>query len=326
MPAYIYKLHFRSTVHFGDADADLESVQERVSSDTLFSALINTANMYLGKTAADEIVDRFLTDKPPFIISSLFVFCKDTYYLPKPLDDSFLCPEIKRVFGKSLKKLQWLDLNDFSKWVKKSLKHEELEHTINKTEKYNDSFYKFTRPRVSLDRTTQASSIYHCSYIKFKEKSGLYGFVVFYEKSISKLFFELLTLLGNTGIGGEKTYGCGTFSVEFEEVSDKFKEILTMKTDTYTLLSLYHPTEQESLNLSDKLIAYDFIRRKGWITSGRNSLPFKRKSIGFLKEGSVFNQYVRGGVFEVTPEGISAKDLNHRVYRYSHAFLCPIEG
>jgi CRISPR-associated protein Csm4 len=109
-----------------------------------------------------------------------------------------------------------------------------------------------------------------------------------------------------------------------EKVSGIFEEIMLLNVKTYTLLSLYHPSEQEMSDLGNTLIAYDVTRRKGWITSGRYALPLKRKSIGFLIEGSVFNKRPRGCLADVTPDGFPLNKLQHRTYRYGYAFTVPI--
>ncbi|WKZ18789.1 MAG: type III-A CRISPR-associated RAMP protein Csm4 [Candidatus Jettenia sp. CY-1] len=189
---------------------------------------------------------------------------------------------------------------------------------------YKNAFSTEIRPRVSLDRTTQGSNIYHCGYVYFKKNAGLYGIVAFNNSSLVERFKELLTILGETGLGGERTYGCGMFDViGFEKVSGVFKEILESKISRYTLLSLYHPANDEKQNLNEKFIAYDVIRKRGWITTGRYALPLKRKSIGFMKEGSVSNCVIKGSLEDVTPDN-PPEMLRHKIYRYGYAFTVPL--
>jgi CRISPR-associated protein Csm4 len=77
-------------------------------------------------------------------------------------------------------------------------------------------------------------------------------------------------------------------------------------------------------NIKNALIAYDVVRRKGWVTSGRYALPLKRKSVGFFTEGSVLKTQPRGCIVDVTPEGASLDILQHDIYRYGYAFTAPI--
>ncbi|MEJ5227391.1 type III-A CRISPR-associated RAMP protein Csm4 [Thermodesulfovibrio sp.] len=324
MDVYLYKLKFKGPVHFGDTGIDLENVKEYVNSDTLFSAIINAVNIYFGSEEAGKLIQKFL-QKPPFLLSSLFIFNKDLYFLPKPMDDSFISEEIKRTKGKELKKLKWLEKNDFIKWQRQDILNvEDIEMMQKKQSDYGEAFTKEIRPRVSLDRITQQSSIYHCGYIYFNQKAGLYGLVAFYDTNFIEKFKNILILLGQTGLGGEKTYGCGMFDVVFEQADSIFQEILKTKTDNYTLLSLYHPAPEELTTFPNNLIAYDIIRKKGWVTSGRNSLPLKRKSVGFITEGSVLKKNLKGCLVDVTPESIPDDILSHRVYRYGYAFTAPL--
>jgi CRISPR-associated protein Csm4 len=323
MSIYIYKLKFKSPVHFGDTGIDLENVNETVSSDTFFSAIINTVKIYYGNKETEEIIDMFLNE-PPFIFTSLFVYYKDLYFLPKPMNDTFISEEIKKSKGKELKKLQWLERSDFLKWQNQQVTTEEINEMIERQSKYKEAFVKEIKPRVVLDRNTQQSSLYHCGYIYFKKDAGLYGLVAFKDKSFIEKFKELLFLLGQTGIGGEKTYGCGMFELTFEPVDKVFSDILNTTTESYTLLSLYHPANNEKQNLEKKLFFYDIIRKKGWITTGRTTTPLKRKSVGFITEGSTLNVPVKGCLADVTPHNPPPGILSHKVYRYGYAFTAPL--
>lgn len=324
MDVYIYKLKFKGPVHFGDTGIDLENIQETVSSDTVFSAVINAVNIYYGFKEAGELVEKFLNN-PPFILSSLFIYNGNSYFLPRPMDDSFISEEIKKAKGKELKKLKWLERSDFLRWMKhENLQEQDIDEIKKKLEDYKSAFIREIRPRVVLDRVTQRSSIYHCGYIHFKKDAGLYGFVAFKDKNYIEKFENIISLLGQTGIGGEKTYGCGMFDAIFGPPDDIFLEILTTRTDRYTLLSLYHPSHSEQSSLEDDLLSYDIIRKKGWIATGRNALPLKRKSVGFISEGSVLRRAVKGCLINVTPDNPPPGILNHKVYRYGYAFTAPL--
>ena len=326
MDVLLYKLRFTGATHFGDTGIDLENVQETINSDTIFSALINAITIYYGVKEAGDWIERFIND-PPFLLSSLFVYYKDSYFLPKPLDDSSIPDEIKAERGKDLKSLKWLEREDFLKWKKQNILTIEALDIIKKKQfEYKRAFVKEIRPRVTLDRITQQSSIYHCGYIYFREDTGLYGLVAFRDSSLIEKFKKLLLLLGQTGLGGEKTYGCGRFEVTFDdELDDAFRSILQEDSDRYVLLSLYHPAESERENLGSSLLSYDIVRKKGWITSGRYALPLKRKSVGFITEGSVVKAPVKGCLIDVTPEYAPSDTLSHSVYRYGYAFTVPLK-
>jgi len=325
MDVYIYKLKFKGPTHFGETGIDLENVNEWVSSDTLFSALINAMSLISSKDKVTEFVNIF-KQQPPFLVSSLFLYSDDICFLPRPKDDSHIPVELRKDKGKEIKKLKWLDATGFKKWISGvHLGEDDLNSLVSLQQAYRDMFKIERRPRVSIDRVTQNSNIYHCGYVYFKDRAGLYGFVSFNDLSTVEPFRKLLTALGETGLGGEKTYGCGLFGlVSMEKVSGVFNEILFHDVKTYTLLSLYHPSEQEITDIGNALIAYDVVRGRGWITSGRYALPLKRKSVGFFTEGSVLSSKPGGCLVDVTPEGASLDTLQHGIYRYGYAFTAPI--
>lgn len=148
MDIYLYKLRFKSAVHFGDTGIDLENVQESAGSDAFFSALINAVKIYYGTKEAGYLIKKFL-ENPPFILTSLFIYSKDSYFLPKPLDDSFIPEDVKKAKGKDLKKLKWLEKSDFFRWQRQdSFTVEDIEAMQKRQSKYKDAFVKEIRPRV----------------------------------------------------------------------------------------------------------------------------------------------------------------------------------
>lgn len=323
MENYFFKLKFLSSVHFGERSGYLETVNETVGSDTLFSALINIVSIYFGKEEADRWIEDFKVT-PPFLLSSLFIYNQDRYFLPKPLYDSFIESSTKSAVGKEIKKIKWLTWEDFIKWCSGySFTEKEVLELKHKLIYYETAFLYEVRPRVTLDRVTSQSSLYFVGNIKYADDAGLYGFVKFNNRAYIEKFHRALSLLGETGIGGEKTYGFGMFQiVEFREASE-FKEISNKDFEYFTLLSLYHPSKDEFPVLKESLIGYDIKRKTGYINSGRYAMPFKRKSVGFLMEGSVLRKPLVGSLVDVTPEGLSKDAISHRVYRYGYAFLFP---
>jgi CRISPR-associated protein Csm4 len=324
MKVYIYKLQFQGSTHFGDTGIDLENVCEWVTSDTLFSALVNALYSIKGSDAATEFVDNF-KETPPFIMSSLFLYSRDSFYLPRPLADDGIAPELKKSMGKELKKIKWLNADGFLKWIKGDITVDDIKTMHSEQEKYKKEFTIEIRPRVTLDRTTQNSSIYHAGYVYFKEDAGLYGLVAFNDSTAKDKFQLLLKSLGEIGLGGEKTYGCGMYKIEpLQEVSGSLRSLMEGHADRFTLLSLYHPSDNEQTAIADSLVAYDVTRKKGWISSGRYALPLKRKSVGFFTEGSVLKKQLKGCLVDVTPDAVSSEMLNHKVYRYGYAFTAPL--
>jgi len=327
MDIYLYKLKFKGPVHFGETGIELENVTERVCADTLFSALINTMSIIYGQDETNFFVEEFTKD-PPFRITSLFVYNEDKHYLPRPLFDNHLSEELKKNLGKELKKVAWLSFPMFLKWISgKELNENEIDIMLKDQIHYKKAIEVEIRPRVTLDRYSQNSSLYHSGYVHFNKNAGLYGFVAIKEDQNLRLFKNILENLGHIGLGGEKTYGSGMYEVmEFRKVDGDFSRIFNTSSPWYVCLSLYHPSPSELPFIQKNALAYDVIRRKGWITSGRTSLPLKRKSVGFFVEGSVFKDKVKGCLVDVTPDTDPNMLLKHRVFRYGYALTAPIGG
>ncbi|HXK70757.1 MAG TPA: type III-A CRISPR-associated RAMP protein Csm4 [Caldisericia bacterium] len=327
MDIYVFKLKFNGATHFGDTGIELENVNERINSDTLFSALVNTVNILYGSEKASEFANSFLQN-PPFVISSLFIYRENTFYFPKPLTDDHLAEEFKKDLGKELKKISWLSQDMFLKWISgKKLEAKDIELIKNNNRNYKNSYTIEIRPRVSIDRNTNSTNLYHCGYVYFKKDAGLFGFVAFKDQKMIDFFKNLLTDLGNIGLGGEKTYGSGFFDViDFSKINNTFLDIFNTQTSQYVLLSLYHPSKDELDAFKEDLIAYDLLRKKGWISSGRHALPVKRKSAGFIIEGSVLRFKPTGCLINVTPDTYPNNFLKHSVYKYGYAFTAPFGG
>lgn len=229
--------------------------------------------------------------------------------------------------GKELKITSWLSAEVFLKWIEGKIEEKDIHLMIDERDEYKKSHEREIRPRVSLDRTHQNSNIYHCGYHYFKEDAGLYGIVAFNKTEYINPFHETLENLGEIGLGGEKTYGVGMFKVSlFKEVSSPITEILAAKSHHFVLLSLYHPSAEELPALQRNLVAYDIVRKKGWIASGRYALPLKRKSVGFFAEGSITLGHPRGCLIDVTPDSDPFSVLDHKIYRYGYALTAPLGG
>jgi len=327
LKVYFYKLKFQGASHFGDTGIDLENVSEWVNSDTLFSALINAYSTIYGKDSVSVIIEDFKKE-PPFLVSSLFLYYGKNFFLPRPMMDEHISKDLKREMGKELKTLKWLNVDGFLKWVNgKDIEKIDIEKMQLALKEYKQAFITEIRPRVSLDRVTQQSSIYNVGYVYFKEDAGLYGLVSFKNMAYLKEFEIMLKALGEIGLGGERAYGCGMFElISFQEIEGPLEKIVYNNSDIYVLLSLYHPLDAEFNNISDKLVAYDITRKQGWITTGRYALPLKRQSVGFFTEGSIIKgQIPKGTLIDVTPLN-PPYELSHRIYRYGYAFTSPLRS
>lgn len=184
-------------------------------------------------------------------------------------------------------------------------------------------------PRVAVGRTNQAPNLFHVGRTDFSEGCGLW-FGVQWRKNLTTLgpgepTFEqalrlTLSLLGDAGIGGERTYGFGAFSFNQDMP-------IGLGTDPQPhqpalLLSRYHPTSQElPAALASPAAQYQLEAVGGWLNSP-DAAAQRRKRLYMVSPGSVVtpNHYPAGDVCDVKPEYENkAGEPLHPVYRYGLA-------
>ncbi|MEW6380264.1 MAG: type III-A CRISPR-associated RAMP protein Csm4 [bacterium] len=343
MSIYLYRLTFHGPVHFGKTGIGLENTEDRLSSDSLSSAIINAFSV-LGE--ADQVVKALCTDKPPFILSSLFPFgpigeAKELYYaLPRPLCEPHITDNrILKNMGKDIKRVRYLQPQDFGRWIEdKPLTEDELRKIIERSQKLakpcdegnkNGWWIQDLRPRAALDRMSQNSALWLCGALYFADQAGLYGLVNFHDENWKPRLSTAFRVLGDMGLGGERTYGMGSFCFsEFESPGPEWQSLLCSKENSSkkVLLSLYHPLKKELSDLDQQLEAWDLVERKGYIVSGRDATTLKRQRVWMFTEGSVAKGPLKGLMVDVTPDNAVSLGLVHRVYRSGLAFLLPSGG
>ena len=346
MAFFLYRLRFRGPVHFGLAGIGLEAVEARLSSDSLTSALVNAVAIAEGPEGAQDLISQLTSPQPPFVVSSLFPFGPDPEkraeplmllvrpLVPPPVAD----PQTLRRLGKDMKRISYLRPEDFLSWVGETpLEAHKLEEVVSRSQDLTSGWWEEeTRPRVALDRLSQNSAIWSQAAIWFRKEqmeqgaqskiagSGLYGLVWFRDDPWKERLAAAFAMLGDTGLGGERTYGLGLFDFGgFEPPNPLFNKILTGKGPQRVFLSLYYPAPEERGRLGQVLQAWDFVERRGYIVTGRDTTGLKRKRVSMLVEGSVAREKLKGSMVDVTPDGAEALGLRHRVYRSGLAFLAP---
>lgn len=184
-------------------------------------------------------------------------------------------------------------------------------------------------PRVTIDRVNNASTIFHAGRTTFAEESGLWFGVQWLEPEATigtsgtryrDVFNSLLTQLGESGIGGERSTGYGAFIAK--PMSDELSLKDVAPGQHCLLLSRYHPQASElPETLRRDKTAYTLVQVGGWIDT-RNGPAQRRKSLRLVSEGSIVcpTGLPFGDVVDVRPTyNNSDGDLSHPVYRYGLA-------
>ncbi len=153
-------------------------------------------------------------------------------------------------------------------------------------------------------------------------EAGLYFLARFINEEAKKIFEEILALLGDTGLGADKSCGVGLFEVEKEKECPIKLVYNNGSTSSVVALSLFCPNREEQKhnnNWFNSDSQYTLIHRKGWIYNS----SLRRKSICMFAEGSEFKQPssgegLKGGMVDVTPD---LSGLNHKVFRDGRGFF-----
>ena len=332
----IFKLHFTAPLHISDQHDDLGNSQKIIQSDTLYAALMSC----LAKNGEDLPEDGELG----FTVSSLFpYFQKDresapVYFLPIPMQSrqADLADVTK---AKTVKKVQWIDSNLYSS----VLSGESLFDGTDSYIPYIQGNYlttyelpedinggkEFVRSEVSqrvtlMSRTGEEDAKpFYVDKILFRYDSGLY----FIAEGDTALLEKALHLLSLEGIGTDRNVGYGFF----EYTADTLSIDLPKEANHQLSLSLLIPESKEQLEmlLNSECVAYDFVRRGGWITTYPYMTLRKNAIYGFVP-GSVFRKdegesaTVIGKIVDLKPETVDV-EITHHVWRNGKAIMLPIK-
>lgn len=332
----IFKLHFTAPLHISDQHDDLGNSQKIIQSDTLYAALMSC----LAKNGEDLLEDGELG----FTVSSLFpYFQKDkdsspVFFLPIPMRSrqADLADVTK---AKTVKKVQWIDSNLYSSVLSGESLFDGTDSyipyiqgnyltTYELPEDINGS-KEFVRSEVSqrvtlMSRTGEEDAKpFYVDKILFRYDAGLY-FIVEGDTSLLEKALHLLSL---EGIGTDRNVGYGFF----EYTADSLSIDLPKEANHQLSLSLLIPESKEQLEmlLNSECVAYDFVRRGGWITTYPYMTLRKNAIYGFVP-GSVFRKdegesaTVIGKIVDLKPETVDV-EITHHVWRNGKAIMLPIK-
>ena len=245
---------FRAGGMKGDRD-----VEKTVRSDTIYSAIVNKAFLLYDESTAISFADSLRVSSMIYEVDgNLYVFAPK-YINPKPKDDSDI---------KNIKKRDFMPLLKLRDWFKEGIKDEEKRVKA------------FLRPRVSIDRVYSSTNLYFVNGLYFQGESC---FIAQFDEAFESVFKASVRLLGDEGIGGDRTYGMGLFEPEFSEISLPNWLTFEDEADFWITLSLYRPTDDEIENVKPGISWYRIVQRSGWSEDN-----FRKPRVNYFEEGSVF--------------------------------------
>lgn len=325
----IIKLEFISPLHIGRGWGDLDHSESVLHSDTiksaLFSALIQLAPEW--KTMPDDFFKGFR-------ISSCFPWTGDEIFLPKlQLKRKFLFEGISdNKQAKASKNVEYMSLKIFQKYINTT---DEISVKASQLSKNGKYIFEHETPEIFIVNQVQQrltvkdfeeSTPFFADRYFFVKNSGLYFLASFSNEKIREAVFKALKLLGNLGIGTDRTIGNGFFNFD-ENIHVSKIETKVENPDGYAALGLYLPLkgELEKIDLGN---SYWGLLQRGGYMAGSEFVKFRhllKKSIFMFTEGSVFKtpEKPEGKSEDLTPDW---NDENmHKVWRCGMPLFIPVK-
>lgn len=321
----VYKLHFISPLHIGDNRSDYGISLKTVQSDAMYAALTSCLAMLNEKIPQDGNLGCTISSLFPYYQKDKSV--SPVYFFPKPLQQR--APKLKNIeFAKKIKKIAWLDLTYFQQLINGNVLFDNdfnfahIKKSFLTAQNIDENFiYSQVSPRVSVSRTgNEDATPFYMDRIYFKDYSGLFFLVI----GDTTLLDKAIELLQYSGIGTDRNVGNGYFTFEKSTIDLK----LPKDCRSAISLSTFIPENQNQLNdmIEGDHVAYDLIRRGGWITDpGYNT--FRKNIIYAFSPASIFNLAIQnvainGKIVNLCPKEIA---LSHPIWRYGKSIFLPIK-
>lgn len=350
-------LNSQTPFHFGKRGVGLNETEVTLPADALFSAFCYAYAALKGAESLQALLTLFPhfgkagDQPPPFRITSLMPTVNGIDLLPMPMLSPRLTTDAV-AFRKQLKAIEWVSKSIFQALVAgQSLAEDSnfVDLRAGTTHPYtvqagaiwvNRQEYEQlegadttlwqvdTRPRVTVDRITSASTAFSSGAIHFantaKLKVSLYALIRWEaaDPALQQVVQQVFTALGQSGIGGERSYGYGQFTPHFTTISD---DLGVANGAYFTTLSPYLPQPIERTVLA-KPARYAIVLRRGWMSHpGYSNL--RRPTVRMIDTGAVLHQPTKGnavgGLADVTPT-ILQEQGTVTIYRYGLAWPVPV--
>lgn len=336
-------LKFQSPFHLAGWRDDHASSETIIHSDTLVAALFQT----LANTGKAAVIEQLLADDS-FRISSAFPYKRHadgriTYFLPKPFTsitgEEQVNDGISSSERKANKKIRFIDAVDLKQWAENAgntltfssanrqgaYYSSHNNQVVNGALQIGPTISKQVQERVKVPRNQDEDpEPFYFERVTIEPQDG--GLYVLLEVgSLQTEVMRSLELLGQSGIGSDRTVGNGMFTVE---QGPSFPWPLIKNTVRAMALSLYLPASKEEFQnafpdrqTNGSSCGYDLVRRGGWLTAAPH-LGDRKKQVHMILEGSVSQnpQKIQGSVADLRPK----PDFPHPIYRFGKPLLYPI--
>jgi CRISPR-associated protein Csm4 len=344
-----WQLALRAPLHVGERGIGVEETLDYLPSDSLFSALaVAWQRSAPHRTALAELEQAFV-GTPPLRLTSAFPYIGNLLLFPKP---HLAAPrpvegqEAVKESGKEYKRVRWVSQQVFTEllqgpeqakldelWADKVLLQGGAVWVTRDEAKAlgagqpDGEFWKSDRvPKVTVDRLTNASQIFHVGRVHFAPGCGLWCMAQGEAAWLDRVEAGL-NLLADDGLGGQRSRGNGQFECKKIEPPPSLPQL---ESAYGVLLSRFAPSVAEMALLRSVHAAYG-LALVGGFSGTAGDPPFVRRQVRLLVEGSVIGteegtaSAASGRLVDVTPSApeVTAR-LDHPIYRYGVAYTVPI--
>jgi CRISPR-associated protein Csm4 len=330
MALVAYRLAFKGPIHLGTGrEGDLADLDVLPRSDTIASAIIALWRHVAPGASAQEVAR--IAAEPPFAVSSAMPTINVSgkwqmlFFLPAGIFD-----RIHRLSGaqrKSLKRVRFGSIESLRSLLNGTMPSGVVARgdALVPADFYGELWTNRSRLRLQVDRMGDRpmdGQLYEFGGVHLANNVCFTVIVDFMDTSCREILEAALALLGDEGIGADRTAGYGAFIID--HIEDRFATDLG--TGARLSLSLLHPTRDEiGRGLLDPPAEYLIATRGGWATS-INAVSFRRRGINMLAEGSLvkdFGSQRYGDSAMVLEPGELGP--SHPVYRLGSAVTLPIK-
>lgn len=329
------RLHFQAPLHLATGKSQYDRSGQILHSDALLAALFVNA-LHLGASPEEA-----LAMMDGVRLSSGFPFWQEEHFFPKPMARMpfhIKGIEIERQ-GKPFKKMRFLGKS----WLERLLRQESTDinqeqhlhfkgaflsdhhDVLAQTSTYSkfSIFKSEVSQRVTIAPDHVEESVpYFTDRIFFAPDAGLYVLAEIKDEGVRSLFQQAFRLLGDNGVGTDRSVGNGFFEPEFTQLT---LELPTNATHQMNL-GLYCPADQELDEPDYHQSAWQLIKRGGYLAGAADpdQITLRKRSIFMFEEGSVFpNKGLQGTRENLVPPGIN---VNHAVWRDGRTIFLPINA
>lgn len=294
------RLHFTAPLHLGRGSEELDRSETVYHSDSLRAALFAIGLPHIPEWS--EAPETFFN---AFRLSSCFPFVGSELFLPKPaLSTRFQFRQTDEAkAAKKAKKIEFLSLSVFEQYVNAQATELEIDEALltpdgrfvcaNAATATRIFFRSEVQQRVTVFHEGNAENArpFYADRLFFEPGCGLYCFAVFDNPIIKQQVCQTLQLLGEMGIGTDRTVGNGMFSFDPKTDISTHTLNLTQIHKRQLCLGLYWPNQTEFGGIDLHESYWQLIKRAGYMggTSNDEFLSLRKKSVYMFTEGSTFS-------------------------------------